>query len=251
MATVVDNDILLGLRGRFGDMVFRSMNGKTMVSRKPGKQDPQKQSEARKKTRSNFKEASAWAVAVRRDPQVKEYYQQLAREWGLTNGYIAAIRDYMMSPEVVVQDQVESTTNSVAVVGLKPDEKKITIVREPSHDEKPIRGCTSRPLRVRGLKVGTVLREIREEESAASLTRSSPALLVRSARVPEVSSNYDRVFEITSAGRSSCDIVKGTSSPRDPSRALACTQRLLRKSVVEWGGNFAGGACAERASQKK
>jgi hypothetical protein len=74
--------------------------GKTVVSRRPGKQDPAKQSEARKKTRSNFKEASAWAKSVLRDPQRKEYYKQRAREWDLTNAYIAAIKDYIRNPVV-------------------------------------------------------------------------------------------------------------------------------------------------------
>jgi hypothetical protein len=74
-----------------------------VMSRKPGKQDPTKQSEARKKTRSKFKEAAAWATMIRRDPEKKAYYQQLAKQWGLTNDYIAAIRDYMLNPAIAMQ----------------------------------------------------------------------------------------------------------------------------------------------------
>jgi hypothetical protein len=98
-----DDDVRLGLRGQWGDVVFRRVYGKTVMSRKPGKQDPTKQSEARKKTRSKFKEAAAWAMMIRRDPETKAYYQQLAKQWGLTNDYIAAIRDYMRNPAIAMQ----------------------------------------------------------------------------------------------------------------------------------------------------
>jgi hypothetical protein len=100
MAIVASNDILFGLRGRVGDFVFRRVYGKTVVSRRPGKQDPAKQSEGRKKTRSDFKEAVAWATSVLRDPLQKAYYKQRAREWNLTNAYIAAIKDHMRNPAV-------------------------------------------------------------------------------------------------------------------------------------------------------
>jgi hypothetical protein len=105
-----DDDLRYGLRGKWGDVVFRRVYGKTVMSRKPGKQDPAKQSEARKKVRSTFKDAAAWAVQVRRDPEKKAYYNQLAREWGLTNGYIAAIKDYMRNSVSSFKCLVTSST---------------------------------------------------------------------------------------------------------------------------------------------
>jgi hypothetical protein len=98
-----DDDVRRGLRGKWGDMVFRRVYGKTVMSRKPGKQDPAKQSEARKKTRSKFKEAAAWAMMIRRDPEKKAWYQHLAKQCDLPNDYIAAIRDYMRNPAIAMQ----------------------------------------------------------------------------------------------------------------------------------------------------
>lgn len=98
MAIVAENDMLFGLRGRVGALVFRHVHGKTVVSRRPVRQDPQKQTAAQKQTRSVFKEAAAWAKRILDDPQQRKYYTQCAKEWQLTNAYIAAVKDYMRNP---------------------------------------------------------------------------------------------------------------------------------------------------------
>jgi hypothetical protein len=102
MATVATNDLMKGLRGKFGNsLVFRTMRGKTHVSplvRKPGKQ---KESVAQRNTRVKFSEASQWAQATLLSPEKKTYYKQCAKMLNLHNAYTAAIADYMRKPKVV------------------------------------------------------------------------------------------------------------------------------------------------------
>jgi hypothetical protein len=96
MATVANNDLTRGLRGRIGKwLVFRMVRGKTIASRAPRKPDPRKQSAAQRLTRSTFREASAWAVRILLDPAKKQYYADLAKDQHLPNAYTAAVREYM------------------------------------------------------------------------------------------------------------------------------------------------------------
>lgn len=100
MAIVWDNTLTSGLRGKFGHLsVFRSMRGKTFVSRAPGKQDKCKETQAQRSTRVTFAEASRWAKTVLLNEEKKIYYQQLAREWKLPNAYTAAIKEFMCKRE--------------------------------------------------------------------------------------------------------------------------------------------------------
>lgn len=104
MAIVFNNDLTQGLRGRVGKtIVFRAVGGRTVVSRAPRKPDLRKQSVAQRRTRANFKEASAWAVRTLVDAEKKLYYQRRAELQGLPNAYIAAVRDYMrrVSTEII------------------------------------------------------------------------------------------------------------------------------------------------------
>jgi hypothetical protein len=101
MATVSGNDLTTGLRGKVGQMmVFRVMHGKTFVSRAPRRPDKRKETAAQRKTRVTFKEASQWAKAMLVNPTKKEYYQQRAKDWNLTNAYTAAVKDYMRNKVV-------------------------------------------------------------------------------------------------------------------------------------------------------
>lgn len=96
MATVVNNDLTRGLRGRVGKLfVFRTFHGKTVVSRAPRKPDPLKQSTAQRQTRTTFRDAAAWAVRTLMDPTQKQYFTQLAKNEDLPNAYTAAVREYM------------------------------------------------------------------------------------------------------------------------------------------------------------
>jgi hypothetical protein len=100
MAKVTGNILTSGLRGKIGQLlVFRRVNGKTIVSHAPRKPDKSKETAAQRKSRSTFKEASRWAKIVLLDPDQKTYYQQRAKTLKLPNAYTAAIKDYMRNPE--------------------------------------------------------------------------------------------------------------------------------------------------------
>lgn len=100
MARVSDNMLTMGLRGKLGpQFVFRRINGKTYASRAPRKPDKSKETVAQRNTRSKFREASHWAKCVLVDPEKRKYYLQKAKEWGLTNAYTAAIREYMRNTQ--------------------------------------------------------------------------------------------------------------------------------------------------------
>jgi hypothetical protein len=111
-----DDDLFYGLRGKWGDWVFRRVYGKTIRSRRPRKQDPAQQSEGRKNARSKFKRASTYAMEVRQDPEKKAYYTKMAKEWGLTNDYIAAIRDYMRNPDIARSQTPQVNENAKATL---------------------------------------------------------------------------------------------------------------------------------------
>ncbi len=121
MAQVFNNVLTSGLRGRIGkQLVFRVVNGATIVSRAPAKPDRAKETEAQRKTRTTFRAATQWAKAQLTIPGRRDYYIQLAREWNLTNAYTAAIKDYMCNgrmrergKSVSIIDQTHRKTTSV------------------------------------------------------------------------------------------------------------------------------------------
>lgn len=99
MATIRNNILVENLRGMIGDqLVFRQINGKTIVSCKPS--SPAKQSEQQRANRRRFKHATQYAKYVMRDPAKKAYYKQKARQLKLPNAYTAAITEYMRRPVV-------------------------------------------------------------------------------------------------------------------------------------------------------
>jgi hypothetical protein len=101
MAIVSDNDITTGLRGKFGNLfVFRSLRGKTIVSRRAQEPDKAKETMAQRQTRATFRDAAQWAKTILLDPKRKAYYQQRARALKLPNAYTAAITDFMRKPQV-------------------------------------------------------------------------------------------------------------------------------------------------------
>src|SRR6478736_4314982 len=101
MAIVRNNNLVEGLSGKFGNqLVFRTLRGKTVVSHMPRKPNKKKETEAQRKTRVTFREATQWARRTLRDPEKKIYYQQRAKALKLPNAYTAAITDYMRKPKV-------------------------------------------------------------------------------------------------------------------------------------------------------
>ena len=85
-------------RGGLGKVVcFKQMYGKTVMTNYPRKVEipREKQSAAQRGTRDNFRDASAYAKQVLKDPAQKAYYEKKKKQLGLYSAYQAAITDYM------------------------------------------------------------------------------------------------------------------------------------------------------------
>jgi len=91
------NPLLKGLRGRVGELVFRNLNGKTVVSKYIAKQDKKKESLHQASNRHKFKEASARAKLLLDDPAMREFFNEEARRLKLPNAYTAAVRTALRS----------------------------------------------------------------------------------------------------------------------------------------------------------
>ncbi|MBT1702589.1 hypothetical protein [Chryseosolibacter indicus] len=98
MAIIHTNPIIKGVRGSLGGVMFRRVGKTTILSAKPSA--PKKQSEQQRNNRLKFKEASAFAKHILKDPQKKIYYQHKAKKLRYPNAYTAALTDYMRKIEV-------------------------------------------------------------------------------------------------------------------------------------------------------
>jgi hypothetical protein len=98
MAVVRMNDLVEGLSGKVGNIIFRTYRGKTYASSRPRKR--KKQSEQQRSNREKFKLATQYAKSMMNDPDMKAYYKRIARQLALPNAYTAAITDYMRKPQI-------------------------------------------------------------------------------------------------------------------------------------------------------
>lgn len=93
MAIVV-NEFMKNVRGMIGDLVFRTVDGVTIISSRPtypkGKQTP-----LQKRNRDKFKAVSAAVKWKLRDPEVKAHYKREAVRLKLPNAYTAALKEGM------------------------------------------------------------------------------------------------------------------------------------------------------------
>jgi hypothetical protein len=102
MATVITSDLIESISGRMGDLIFRTYNGRTVVSSRPviPASRRKKQSELQAYRRSRFREASIFSKKMMLDPIKKEYYRRKAKEMRLTNAYTAALTHYLRTAKI-------------------------------------------------------------------------------------------------------------------------------------------------------
>jgi len=125
MATVVFNAATKGFSGAIGNLLFRQLHGKTIVSRKPHVR--KKQSELQRTNRLKFRDASYWAKVTVRDPERKAYYLRMAKKLKLPNAYTAAISDYMRKGEIKEIDTRQYKGNAGDVIRIKAYKKDFAI----------------------------------------------------------------------------------------------------------------------------
>jgi len=88
-----------GFTGAIGDLIFRNYNGKTVVSIRPVYKN-ETNTEARRKARARFRDATQSASNAMDDPKQKAYYKQKAKQLKLPNAYTAALTDYLRKAKV-------------------------------------------------------------------------------------------------------------------------------------------------------
>lgn len=100
MAVVKNNPVLEGFSGMLGrTMVFRQMNGKTIVQSAPVRTAPY--NEAQRRQQGRFREAMAYARRLLANPEVKAAYTARAKTkgWHL-NAFNLAVSEYLSTKEV-------------------------------------------------------------------------------------------------------------------------------------------------------
>lgn len=152
MAIVKCNPILNGFHGCIGNLVFRQMYGRTVVSSKPS--FSRKQTEKQRKGRNKFKYASSWAKHILVDPEKKVYYNFQAKERNLPNAYTAAIQDYMRNNipdsfqignaatcdvKQVVELKAIDTTPAISSTSVKNDSMHVNTTNASSHVSSPLK----------------------------------------------------------------------------------------------------------------
>ena len=93
MALVTDI-IFQNNRGRFGDKVYRVINGRTFSSRYPVYRKGRKRSQKQCDNNARFRDATIYAKRVMIDPTLRWKYE--VRVKALQNAWNLAIQDYML-----------------------------------------------------------------------------------------------------------------------------------------------------------
>ncbi|MBC7876575.1 MAG: hypothetical protein H7Y59_05330 [Anaerolineales bacterium] len=89
---------LLEFSGAMGDMVFKKRNGKLYVSIKPGARTGEPTA-AQAVHRERFGEAVAYGKTVMADADIRELYQQAAKQKG-TPVFALTVADYLNAPSI-------------------------------------------------------------------------------------------------------------------------------------------------------
>ena len=101
MAKLTLHELFPELRGKLGGLVVRKIRGRYYLSRKP--ESHKKPTTGQKAFRARFRQASNYARAVQRNPELKAFYEPLARKLDLRVRAVA-ISDWFHPPKVEALD---------------------------------------------------------------------------------------------------------------------------------------------------
>jgi hypothetical protein len=108
MAKSTNNVVTHGLRGKVGDiLVFRYVNGDTIVSKVPEKRKTT--SEAQIEHNKRFQQASIYAKLATATPETKELYADEAQKRKGMTAYSVAVADFFNAPDIKTIDLSEYT----------------------------------------------------------------------------------------------------------------------------------------------
>ena len=117
MAESKNNVITHGLSGLVGDMiVFRSRNGKTIVSSKP-KERTGEPTEGQKAHQAKFQQAILYAKAAIKDPATMQGYKDAAKDGVMP--YNVAVADFFHAPDIDRVDLSKYTGKIGEIITVK------------------------------------------------------------------------------------------------------------------------------------
>ena len=98
MANMNLNPLIESLSGRFGNVVFRRVNGETVMCRRPDR-SATPPTEAQEAQRERFREASFYGKSVMADPTARDFYETVAeaRKQPL---FSVIVEDFLVAPTV-------------------------------------------------------------------------------------------------------------------------------------------------------
>ncbi len=96
MAIVKKGSMLEGLRGRVGDLVFREVGGRTVVSRRPSGRHEEVRSPQREQALTRFQQAVLFA----REARHRHSYRSLSRVLRAHSPYHVALQDFLSDPVI-------------------------------------------------------------------------------------------------------------------------------------------------------
>jgi len=119
MGKIKNNVVTKGFSGKFGDdLVFRNVDDKTVFARRPlnTAEPTARQTEIRKK----FTEATLFAAGAIDHPQASQDYATMAELQGLKSAYVAAVTDFLTTPEIGGVFTFAYTGNVGDMINIKP-----------------------------------------------------------------------------------------------------------------------------------
>ncbi|WP_423129826.1 hypothetical protein [Gaoshiqia sp. Z1-71] len=130
MAEVKKNIITQGMSGKLGDtIVFRLVNGKTIVAAKPALSDKEP-SDSQKSHRERFQEAVIYARHILQDAGLKSVYQEAASSKPGVSAYNIAVADFFGAPDIQEIDLSQYTGQAGDPIVVKvTDDFKVAKVR--------------------------------------------------------------------------------------------------------------------------
>lgn len=97
MAKLERNIIFTGASGKLGDIVFRQVNGKTIIAKRPRK--TKVMSPAQERQRERFSQAVAYAREQTSDPATRDEYARGINDCK-PSAYNVAFADFMTAPKI-------------------------------------------------------------------------------------------------------------------------------------------------------
>jgi hypothetical protein len=117
-----------GFRGATGDLLFRTYNGKTVVSPRPVYRN-ETNTEARRLARDRFREATFYAHDAMENKEKRSYYQQKAKQLKLPNAYTAAITDYLRKAKTRALTRSSFAARKGDVIFIRASKYPFTVSR--------------------------------------------------------------------------------------------------------------------------